>query len=119
MVYRDWKGNIIAFGAQRLGRGTNNEAEAQATLLVVEWGLKLGFSNLHLEGDSLIIINAIIKWETGARILNNYVKKIKNDLNIFSDFRVSHVRRTWNDVANVLKWAMSFELEKATHFEDF
>lgn len=64
VVFRDWHGNILALAAQRPEKGTNNEAEVQAALLAVEWGLKLGFKNLHLEGDSLIIINAIIKGET-------------------------------------------------------
>lgn len=66
MVFQDLKDNIVAWGAKRLERGTNNAAEVQAASLAVEWGLKLGFKNLHLEGDSLIIINAIIKEEMQA-----------------------------------------------------
>ncbi|XP_057817111.1 uncharacterized protein LOC131030355 [Cryptomeria japonica] len=120
MVFRDWKGNILALVSQKLDRGTNNEVEAQATLMVIEWGLKLGFSKLDLEGDSLIIFNTLIKGETQAWILDDFVKKMKHDLNFFNDFKISHICRTGNEVAVVLsKWATSFELEKATHLEDF
>lgn len=39
----------------------NNATEVQEASLAVEWGLKLGFKNLHLEDDSLIIINATLR----------------------------------------------------------
>lgn len=60
VVAHDWKGKIVALGAQRLKDRTNNEAKAQAAYLVVDLANKLSISNLHLEGDTQIIINTII-----------------------------------------------------------
>lgn len=47
---------MISLGAKNLREGTNNLAEATATLLAMKLGKKLGASKLHLEGDSMIIV---------------------------------------------------------------
>ncbi|XP_059076296.1 uncharacterized protein LOC131875697 [Cryptomeria japonica] len=117
IVIRDWNENIVMMAAQRLEWGTNNEMKAQVALLVVQWGIKLSVQNLHLEGDSQIIINTIIKGETNAWFLN--ISKIRNDLNVFRHYKVSHVRRISNEVVDLLsKWVTSFEVHK-THIEGF
>lgn len=63
---------------------------------------KLEVTQLHLEGDSLIIINAIIQGEAPSWELNKYIQIIKKKLNSFLDFKVSHVKRECNSVANTL-----------------
>lgn len=49
-VIRNDSGDLIMCGAKRLRSCTNNEAEAQATLLVVRLARNQGVRNLHLEG---------------------------------------------------------------------
>lgn len=59
-VAKNSLGVIIGEGWQRLPNGPNNEAKAKAAILVVLLARRIGVTKLHLEGDSLVIVNAII-----------------------------------------------------------
>lgn len=53
-------------------------------------------------------------------MLNKYIQMIKNDLNYFNDFKVTHVQRDRNKEANILsKWACMFEVVHEFQLEDF
>ncbi|XP_059071740.1 uncharacterized protein LOC131869695 [Cryptomeria japonica] len=122
IVIRDWLGNLV-MGAQKLSVGTNNEAEAKAAILAIRWGLKLGIQNFHLEGDSRIIINAIIKGEAQAWHLNKFIFTIANDLKLFNNYCISHVRKEGNYLVHAVstctsKWVTSFAEEDEIHVED-
>lgn len=58
----------VAFGAKKLMHGMNNKAKAQAAISAIKMASKLSIPKLHLEGDSLIITNAISKGEALAWI---------------------------------------------------
>lgn len=80
----------------------------------------MGIKKLHLEGDSLIIIQAIKNGEIKAWHLQNFISLILEDLNQFEDVVVSHIRWEGNTVADKLsKWAMSFNQEEDAFFEVF
>lgn len=81
----------MAFGAKRLAEGTNNMVEVKEALWVVECEKVMGVSKLHLEGDSLVIMEAIRQSKMKAWHLNNYVKRINSLLVEFENFMVSHV----------------------------
>ena len=60
-IARNAMGDINCFAAKRLVDGTNMVVEMEAALLAVLLGKKLDVMHLHLEGDSKIIIDGIIK----------------------------------------------------------
>ncbi|XP_059067373.1 uncharacterized protein LOC131858221 [Cryptomeria japonica] len=102
VVVRNDKGSIIFKGARRLQDGTNNEAEAWAALLATELALNMKVQQLHLEGDSQVVINAITKGNTPSWKLSRWVAIIREKLNLFEEFRVSHIRGGANAVADLL-----------------
>ena len=57
MVVKNANGEIITFARKKLRNGTNNMAEEQAACLAVQLGKTLGVDNIHLEGDSKVIVD--------------------------------------------------------------
>ncbi|XP_059073257.1 uncharacterized protein LOC131874056 [Cryptomeria japonica] len=118
-IVRDWKGDVVALDAQKLNPGTNNIVEASVALIAIRFCRKIGVIKLHLEGDSLIIIQTIMKGTIKAWHLQNSILSIVEELNNFEDFRVSHIRRTGNVEADILsKWALTFNEIGELRFED-
>ena len=66
VILRDNKGHVLLKGAKKLPIGTNNIAECQAALLASRLARKEGIKKLHLEGDSLLVVQAIAKLQTNA-----------------------------------------------------
>ena len=52
---------MLGILAQKLLVGTNNKAKAMALLLGLELALQLSIVNIHIEGDSLVVINLCVK----------------------------------------------------------
>lgn len=75
-ISQDWNGDILAIGARILVSGTNNEGEVQVALWGVRMVQQLYISCLHLEGDSQIIVNAIMKGEAASWKINKYIQLI-------------------------------------------
>ena len=51
----------MAYGALKLKDGTNNEAEFQATMLALKCIKKCEGRKIILEGDSMVVIQAVSK----------------------------------------------------------
>ncbi|XP_059067899.1 uncharacterized protein LOC131858619 [Cryptomeria japonica] len=102
VVARNDKGDILFKGARQLQDGTNNEVEIQTALMATELAINMKIPKLHLEGDSQVIINAIAKGNTPSWKLSHWVEIIREKLNLFEEFQVSHVRRGANVVADLL-----------------
>lgn len=62
--------------SQGLGVITNNNAEANAALLAIQLLKRLGVVNPHLEGDSKIIIQPIMKGEAMHWKIDKIIKII-------------------------------------------
>ncbi|XP_057826411.2 uncharacterized protein LOC131038113 [Cryptomeria japonica] len=119
-IVRDWKGDVLAMGAKKIENGTNNVVEALIALTTIKIGKKLGAQKVHLEGDSLITIQAIIKESIEAWNLQNSVEKNREELSLCEDFRISHFRRSGNMEADILsKWDLTFENVGELRCEDF
>lgn len=88
----DWQGNILSFGAQRVKDGMNNIAEEMATLNGIHFGKNMGFSKLHLEGDSLIMVNAIILGVCQAWHFKRMIYSIRSELEPVWHYWVGHAR---------------------------
>ena len=74
---------------------------------------------LHLEGDSKIIVDAIVKGSSNSWFLQTKVQLIKETLSTFVDFKVSHTYREGNDdVDKLANWATSFNCINKIEVED-
>ena len=58
---RNYNGIVVCMLAQHLLVGTNNKVEAMALLLGLELALQLKLDNIHIEGDSTVVINSCVK----------------------------------------------------------
>ncbi|XP_059073381.1 uncharacterized protein LOC131874153 [Cryptomeria japonica] len=85
-----------------LGVATNNEAE----ILALEKGQRLCIRGklfpIIIEGDSQIIINAIMKEDTPNWKLRSHVKIIIDLLKSIPEFRLEHISREANKGADFL-----------------
>ncbi|GLJ06385.1 hypothetical protein SUGI_0037820 [Cryptomeria japonica] len=99
VVIHNSEGKLLlgSYGAMRVA--TNNEAEIQALLE----GLKLCVTNkmtkIVIEGDSLVIIQGIIKRGFQSRNLNKWVSCISRLLNDINHYEITHTYREGNRVA--------------------
>ena len=64
MCIRDHNGKVLGMLAQKLLIGTNIKAEAMALLLGLELAFQLSITNIHIGGDSLVVINSCVKKES-------------------------------------------------------
>lgn len=99
---RDARGIMKETRYISLSLGTNNIAESLALLHGLLLARKLWISTIHIEGDSLIVANAckervFFNWEM-KYILHN----VRNILDEFDDYQVSHMYREGKSVANCL-----------------
>ena len=58
-VIRDWSGHLIQAGAFNLGAASILIAEVTAMRNGLQAAIKVGFSNIHIEGDNKILIQAV------------------------------------------------------------
>lgn len=79
----------------------------------------LALSKIHMEGDSLIIVNAIIAGECHAWHMSKLFFVIRDELEDVQCYRVGHVHGLANDMANTIKWAVGFNEIGEARVEDF
>lgn len=82
-VARDEEAKILFKGAQMLQDGTNNEVETQAALLAVELPKNMNILRVHLEGDSQVVVDAIVKGVSLSWRINKFISIICSKLNVF------------------------------------
>lgn len=96
---RDSKGRELAQKVEYISQATNNMAEFRAALSGLELGKTIRASKLHLEGDFLVIVNAIRSNFTLNWLLHRWLPPIWTLISSFKEFQVSHVYREGNTVA--------------------
>ncbi|GLJ15270.1 hypothetical protein SUGI_0249820 [Cryptomeria japonica] len=101
-IVRNSRGDMVAGCYGGLGVATNNEAE----ILALEKGQRLCIRGklfpIIIEGDSQIIINAIMKEDTPNWKLRSHVKIIIDLLKSIPEFRLEHISREANKGADFL-----------------
>ncbi|XP_057833769.2 uncharacterized protein LOC131044456 [Cryptomeria japonica] len=85
-IVRDSKGKCLKEIAENIGVETNNEVEFRAAYQSLQLGTDLGWRNIHLEGDSLNVINAIQNKQTPSWHLNRWLRPILALLERLDDF---------------------------------
>lgn len=97
-IYQD--GALIASGSAQ-GSGTNNEGEYQGLLLGLRAAIGLGIRELHIEGDSMLVVCQVTdRWLTKAPHLIPLRNQAQDLLHWFDDYWVRWIPREMNQDAD-------------------
>lgn len=101
-ILRNSDGICIKEISEKIGVATNNEVEFRAALRGLQLRMDLGVLRIHLEGDSLNVVNAVHCNNTPSWHLNQWLQPILVLLATFDEFRISHIYREGNGEADKL-----------------
>lgn len=80
---------------------TNNEAEYHAFILAIQLAIELKLEFVTFKGDSLLVVNQITnKWQVKSENLIKLSLKAKNLLKNLKNFKIQHVKRKLNRLAD-------------------
>jgi ribonuclease HI len=119
VILRDCNGEVLAtLSAPKEYITAPDIAEATATLRAVYFCQELGFHQVILEGDALLVVQALNTGGTNWCRYGHLLDEAKGILNSFQSWSVQHVRRTNNEAAHCLaKKALSL-CEEQVFIED-
>ena len=102
-----------------LGEGTNNYGELSSLKLLLQFALEKGCINLHIFGDSLIIINWVNKVQQCRTLaLNTLYEEVNRLWTTFDHISCRHVYKERNAVADRLsKVGVEMEFDTWNFFE--
>jgi len=96
-------GKILKKCRKFLGTGTNNEAEYEAVILGLEEAKKLGATDVEFFVDSELLQRQVIGiYKVKAKNLRPLFEKIFKLKISFASFKISHIRREKNKIADLL-----------------
>ena len=106
VVCRNHHGQIIALGVRRgVAEWEATLAEAMGARYTMELAARLGYVRVSLEGDSLLVVNAVKDRRVGATPIFRIFSDITFLAGSLESFSISHVRRAGNAVAHLLaRW---------------
>jgi ribonuclease HI len=94
---------IVAEDGRTIGRATNNQAEYEALLAGLEAADRFGFDELEIRGDSQLIVKQVKgAWDTNDPELREKRVRVRELLDRFEDWTLTHVPREVNDRADTL-----------------
>jgi ribonuclease HI len=96
-------GGIVAENGETIGRATNNQAEYEALLAVLEAAADFGFDEIEVRGDSQLVEKQVKgAWDTNDPELREKRVRVRELLERFEDWSITHVPREVNDRADEL-----------------
>lgn len=94
---------IVAEGSERIGRATNNQAEYEALLAVLEAAAEFGFDEIEIRGDSQLVEKQVKgAWDTNDPELREKRVRARELLEQFEEWSLTHIPREVNDRADEL-----------------
>lgn len=94
---------IVAEGSERIGRATNNQAEYEALIAVLEAARDYGFDRVEIRGDSELIVKQVTgAWKTNDPELRERRVTARELLDGFDSWSLKHVPREINERADNL-----------------
>ncbi|WP_276271040.1 ribonuclease HI [Haloarcula litorea] len=94
---------IVTEGGETIGRATNNQAEYDALVTVLEVAADHGFDEIHVRGDSELIVKQVRgEWDTNDPDLREKRVRVRELLTGFDEWQIEHVPREINDRADEL-----------------
>jgi ribonuclease HI len=92
---------IVTEGGERVGETTNNRAEYDALVRVLELAADYGFSTVELRGDSQLVVEQVRgAWDTNNPALRERRVRVRELLDRFDDWSIEHVPRAVNERAD-------------------
>lgn len=102
-VVLDENGSTLAEISQRIGRGTNNEAEYRAAIAVVEAAIALGAASLELRMDSELVVRQLSgRYRVRNPALVRHFQRLDSLRRQLQRLTVVHVPRELNRAADRL-----------------
>lgn len=99
VIYKDDK--IILKGGSFMEHGTNNIGEYTGLIRGLERCVQVGIKNLHVEGDSLLVISHVKGvWKVKQEHLKKLYDQVKELCKHFSSITFAHIRREFNGDAD-------------------
>lgn len=99
---RNPKGTRIYSYTEKIGHGTNNEAEYNSLIKLMEEIKRRGIKKVHIQGDSALAVNQVNgTWKTKdprMKCLRDNVRKVALDI----EYHLEHVLRKFNSEADSL-----------------
>lgn len=94
---------IVAEAGERIGKATNNQAEYEALIRGLEVADRYGFDEIEVRGDSQLIVKQVKgAWNTNDPTLQEKRVRVRELLERFDDWSLTHVPREINDRADEL-----------------
>jgi ribonuclease HI len=92
---------IVTEGGERVGETTNNRAEYDALVRVLELAADYGFATVELRGDSQLVVEQVRgAWDTNNPALRERRVRVRELLERFDDWSIEHVPREVNERAD-------------------
>jgi ribonuclease HI len=102
-VIYDSDGNQVACGGKYISYGTNNEGEYNGLLLGLETCLEMGISNVHIRGDSKLVVEQVSnRWKVNKPNLQALHQRAVELFCKVGNVEIVHVLRNENKVADQL-----------------
>jgi ribonuclease HI len=94
---------IVAEGGERIGEATNNRAEYEALIQALAVAADFGFETVDVRGDSELIVRQVRgEYDTNDPALRECRVRVRELLDRFADWSLSHVPREVNERADDL-----------------
>ncbi|WP_439025573.1 ribonuclease HI [Haloarchaeobius sp. DT45] len=94
---------IVGEGSERIGNATNNQAEYDALIRVLEAARDFGYDELEIRGDSELIVKQVRgEYDTNNPTLREKRVTVRELLSGFDSWTISHVPREINERADNL-----------------
>ncbi len=94
---------VIDYSEQVSERNTNNFAEYTALTKLLERLIELKVDSVLIQGDSLLVVNQLNgQWAVKSENLKNLYIIAKHHLKQIRDYRLEHVKRDKNKLADIL-----------------
>ncbi len=102
-VFKDETGNVLGTLKGYIGSCTNNEAEYRALIAGLKEAVRRGYSGLQIFMDSELVVKQINgEYRVKSRHLLPYVSEVRRLLQAIGAYRVSHIDRSENRLADQL-----------------
>jgi ribonuclease HI len=96
-------GGIAVEGGETIGRATNNQAEYEALIAVLEAARNYGYDEVQIRGDSELIVKQVTgEYGVNDPDLREHRVTVHELLRSFDDWTISHVPREINERADEL-----------------
>jgi ribonuclease HI/probable phosphoglycerate mutase len=100
---------LVRVGVINMGPGTNNEAEYQALLAGLRHALRLGFFNIRVRSDSMLVVKQMQgQWKVRVGRIRYLHAEAQVLAHLFTSFSIEHVRREENTAADSLSHQDTF-----------